>query len=105
MHAITSIVLVWNVKYQLYIRVIYQIVWMSQPFHSGSIANVVSVSATPFAKAQPGAFVVVSLSHSVIRVHPRVNGVLLRTEASTHIACKCQCSMVMLPWRRYLKRP
>ena len=105
MHAITGLVLVWNVKYQLYIKVIYQFVWMSQPFHSGSIANVVSVSATQFAKSQLGSFVVVSLSHSVIRVHPCINGVLLKYEASIHIACKRQCYMVMLPWRRYLKRP
>ena len=104
MHAITSLVLIWNVKYQLYIRVIYQIVRMIQPFHSGLVANVVSVSATPFAKFQLGSFVVVSLSHSVIRVHPCVNGVLLKSEASTHIACKCQCYTVMLPSRRYLKR-
>ena len=103
MHAITSLVLVWNVKYQLYIRVIYQIVRMIQPSHSGSVANVVSVSATPSGKPQPGSSVVISQSHTVIRGHPRRNVQWSKFEASAHIACICQCYMVMLPSRRYLK--
>ena len=105
MHAITGFVLIWNVKDKADIWVIYQIVRMIQPFHSGSVANVVSVSATPSGKSQPGSSVVIPQSHTVIRGHPCSNVQWSKSEASPHIACKCQCYMVMLPWRRYLKRP
>ena len=73
MHAITGLVLVWNVTDKADIWVIYQIVRMIQPFHSGSVANVVSVSATPSGKSQPGSSVVISQSHTVIRGHPCSN--------------------------------
>ena len=68
MHAITLFVVVWNVIDKADIWVIYQIVRMIQPFHSGSVAIVVSVSATPSGKSQPGSSVVIiSVSYGYTR--------------------------------------
>ena len=83
MHAITGLVLIWNIKYQTDIWVIYQFVRMIQPFHSGLVANVVSVSATPSGKSQLGRLL---LYLSLIRLY-----------AATHAAMYCSRILKPLP--------